>query len=354
MHLTGSTIYNTIAMNEKENEKRGPLSGVEKPGDSGLSNLRPKNLDEFIGQEGVKRRLSILLEAALNRGDSVDHTLFHGPPGLGKTTLAHIVAHEMGVNIKTTSGPAIDKPGDLAAIVSNLTPGDILFIDEIHRLRRNVEEVLYPAMEDFKIDIVIGEGPSAQSIRLDVPPFTLIGATTRTGLLTSPLRDRFEVVLHLDFYDIDAIEDIVLRGAKLLDVEINDGVGGAKEIAKRSRGTPRVANRLLKRTRDYAEVRADGYIDRQVAREALEMLGIDDKGLDKLDRRILTTIIDKFDGGPVGLDTISAALSEQKDTISEVYEPYLLTKGFLERTSQGRKITSKGLEHLGYEDNRLL
>lgn len=340
-------------MNENE-EERGPLSGAKKPGDSGLSNLRPKKLDDFIGQDEVKKRLSILLEAALNRGDSVDHTLFHGPPGLGKTTLAHIVSHEMGVNIKTTSGPAIDKPGDLAAIVSNLTPGDILFIDEIHRLRRNVEEVLYPAMEDYKIDIVIGEGPSAQSIRLDVPPFTLIGATTRTGLLTSPLRDRFEVVLHLDFYDVEAIEDIVLRGAGLLDIEINDGVGGANEIAKRSRGTPRIANRLLKRTRDYAEVRADGYIDREVAKEALEMLGIDEKGLDKLDRRILETIIEKFDGGPVGIDTISAALSEQKDTISEVYEPYLLTKGFLERTSQGRKITSKGLEHLGYEDQRLL
>jgi len=341
-------------MNEEEKVNRGPLSREENQGDTGLSNLRPKSLDDFIGQKAVKKRLSILLEAALNRGDSVDHTLFHGPPGLGKTTLAHIVAHEMGVNIKTTSGPAIDKPGDLAAIVSNLTPGDILFIDEIHRLRRNVEEVLYPAMEDFKIDIVIGEGPSAQSIRLDVPPFTLIGATTRTGLLTSPLRDRFEVVLHLDFYDIEAIERIVLRGAELLDVEISDGKGGANEIAKRSRGTPRVSNRLLKRARDYAEVRADGYINREVAKEALEMLGIDDKGLDKLDRRILTTIIEKFDGGPVGLDTISAALSEQKDTISEVYEPYLLTKGFLERTSQGRKITSKGLAHLGYEDNRLL
>jgi len=341
-------------MDNEEKDNRGPLSREKKSGDTGLSNLRPKKLDDFIGQTEVKKRLLILLEAALNRGGSVDHTLFHGPPGLGKTTLAHIVAHEMGVNIKTTSGPAIDKPGDLAAIVSNLSPGDILFIDEIHRLRRNVEEVLYPAMEDFKIDIVIGEGPSAQSIRLDVPPFTLIGATTRTGLLTSPLRDRFEVVLHLEFYDIEAIERIVLRGAELLDIEISDGKGGANEIAKRSRGTPRVANRLLKRTRDYAEVRADGYIDREVAQEALQMLGIDDKGLDKLDRKILSTIIEKFDGGPVGLDTISAALSEQKDTISEVYEPYLLTKGFLERTSQGRKITSKGLEHLGYENKRLL
>lgn len=353
MQPPGTGVYNNHTMEEQENVERA-VSPEKKSEDTGLSNLRPKSLDDFIGQDDVKQRLSILLEAALQRGGTVDHILFHGPPGLGKTTLAHIVAHEMGVNIKTTSGPAIDKPGDLAAIVSNLAPGDILFIDEIHRLRRNVEEVLYPAMEDFKIDIVIGEGPSAQSIRLDVPPFTLIGATTRTGLLTSPLRDRFEVVLHLEFYAVDAIEKIVLRGADLLDVEISDGTGGANEIAKRSRGTPRIANRLLKRARDYAEVRADGYINREIAREALEMLGIDGSGLDKLDRRILKTIAEKFDGGPVGLDTISAALSEQKDTISEVYEPYLLTKGFIERTSQGRKVTLKGLEYLGYSENRLI
>ncbi|MFP4646307.1 MAG: Holliday junction branch migration DNA helicase RuvB [Candidatus Bipolaricaulota bacterium] len=340
-------------MSEENSTDRGPLDGQRRRDESNATILRPTSLEDFTGQEDVKKRLSILLEAARQRGTTVDHILFHGPPGLGKTTLANIVSHEMEVNIKTSSGPAIEKPGDLAAIVSNLAPGDIFFIDEIHRLRRNVEEVLYPAMEDFKIDIVVGEGPSAQSIRLDVPPFTLIGATTRTGLLTSPLRDRFEVVLHLDFYEESAIREIILRGADLLDVEISDD-GAAREIAKRSRGTPRIANRLLKRARDYAQVRGDGYIDQEVARKALEMLGIDEAGLDKLDRQILKTIVEKFNGGPVGLETLAAALSEEKDTVSEVYEPFLLKKGFLERTSQGRKATPKSVRHLGYEENKLL
>ncbi len=340
-------------MNEEE-EERDTFSEKKAEGEVGFNSLRPKSLDDFIGQEKVKERLSILIQAAKERGGTIDHVLFHGPPGLGKTTLANIVAHEMGVNIKTSSGPAIEKPGDLAAIVSNLAPGDIFFIDEIHRLRRNVEEVLYPAMEDFKIDIVVGEGPSAQTIRLDVPPFTLIGATTRTGLLTSPLRDRFEVVLHLDFYNREAIKDIVMRGAELLEIEFEGDGGGAEEIAKRARGTPRIANRLLKRARDYAQVREEGYVDRQVARDALEMLGIDEEGLDKLDRRILSVIVDKFEGGPVGLETLSAALSEEKDTISEVYEPYLLKKGFIERTPRGRKATRKTYSHLGYDKESLL
>ena len=337
----------------EERNERETFSAEQANGEMSFNSLRPKSLDDFIGQEKVKERLSILIQAAKERGGTIDHVLFHGPPGLGKTTLANIVAHEMGVNIKTSSGPAIEKPGDLAAIVSNLAPGDIFFIDEIHRLRRNVEEVLYPAMEDFKIDIVIGEGPSAQTIRLDVPPFTLVGATTRTGLLTSPLRDRFEVVLHLDFYDKESIKDIVIRGAELLDIEIKGDGGGAEEIAKRARGTPRIANRLLKRARDYAQVREEGYVNRQVARDALKMLGIDEEGLDKLDRRILSTIVEKFDGGPVGLETLSAALSEEKDTISEVYEPYLLKKGFIERTPRGRKATRKTVSHLGSEPGRL-
>lgn len=341
-------------MTDKQDEDSRMVDGGEQGYDSSQVSLRPSSLDDFVGQEDIKNRLSILLEAAKQRGGTVDHVLFHGPPGLGKTTLANIVAQEMEVNIKTSSGPAIEKPGDLAAIVSNLAPGDVFFIDEIHRLRRNVEEVLYPAMEDYKIDIVIGEGPSAQSIRLDVPPFTLIGATTRTGLLTSPLRDRFEVVLHLDFYSVSAIRKIVLRAAELLDVKITADGGGAEEIAKRSRGTPRIANRLLKRARDYAQVRADGIIDRECACQALEMLGIDEAGLDQLDRQILSTIIEKFQGGPVGLETMSAALSEEKDTVSEVYEPYLLKQGFIKRTSQGRKATEKAIQHLGYSSDRLV
>jgi Holliday junction DNA helicase RuvB len=307
--------------------------------------LRPSRLAEYIGQERVVDNLRVALEAASGRGEALDHTLLYGPPGLGKTTLAYVIAAEMGVNVKTTSGPVIERPGDLAAILTNLRQGDVLFIDEIHRLSRHVEEVLYPAMEDYCLDIVIGKGPGARSIRLNLPHFTLIGATTRIALLTSPLRDRFGVVHRLDFYSLEAMTAIVTRSAAILGVPIDPD--GVHEISSRARGTPRVANRLLRRVRDFAEVRGSGVIDGPTAHQALDMLEVDALGLDSSDRRVLETIISKFDGGPVGLDTISAALNEDADTIMDVYEPYLIQLGFVERTPRGRMATRRAHEHLG-------
>ena len=312
--------------------------------------LRPRSLADIYGQDALVERLRILIEAAQSRKEALDHILFHGPPGLGKTSLSHLIAYEMGVNIRVTAGPAIERPGDLAAILSNLRKGDILFIDEVHRLGRAVEEVLYPAMEDFALDIVIGKGPSARSIRLKLPRFTVIGATTRLALMTAPLRARFGAVYRLDFYSQEALVQIVLRAADLLQVPID--MGGAQEIAQRARGTPRVALRLLRRVRDYAQVRADGVITDEVAREALNLMEIDELGLDDIDRRVLDAIINKFGGGPVGLETIAAAISEESDTIMDVYEPYLLQLGFIERTPRGRIATTRAYEHLGYQDNR--
>lgn len=307
--------------------------------------LRPQSLSELIGQNQVKENLGILIAAARQRGEPLDHVLFYGPPGLGKTTLAHVLANEMGVNIKITAGPAIERAGDLAAILTNLRGGDILFIDEIHRLGRIVEEVLYPAMEDFALDIIIGKGPSARSIRLKLPRFTVIGATTRLALISSPLRARFGAVYRLDYYDLPAMQTIVERAAHLLGVQANPE--GVTEVARRARGTPRVALRLLRRVRDYAQVRAEGAITGAVAGEALSLLSVDDLGLDDVDRLVLTTIIEKYNGGPVGLSTIAASISEEPDTIMDVVEPYLLQLGFLERTPQGRVATRRAYEHLG-------
>jgi len=307
--------------------------------------LRPKSLDDYVGQDELKRNLRVFIEAAKARSEALDHVLFHGSPGLGKTSLAHIIANELKVNINSTSGPVIERPGDLAAILTSLQPRDVLFIDEVHRLNHVVEEILYPAMEDFQLDIIIGQGPSARTMKIPLPPFTLVGATTRAGLLTPPLRERFGVVLRVEFYSPEELRKIVQRSAKLLDIPISED--GAFELSGRSRGTPRVANRLLRRVRDYAQVEAQGVITQEVAKEALDMLGVDGRGLDKMDRHIMLTIIQKFNGGPIGLDTLSAAVSEEKDTLEDVYEPFLIQMGYIKRTPRGRVATKLAYSHFG-------
>lgn len=309
------------------------------------NSLRPRLLQDYIGQVRVKENLTVFIEAAKQRNEPLDHVLFHGHPGLGKTSLANVISNELGVNMRSTSGPVIERPGDLAAILTNLEARDVLFIDEIHRLNHVVEEILYPAMEDFQLDIIIGQGPSARTIKLDLPPFTLVGATTRAGLLSPPLRDRFGVNLRLEFYTPAELRTILLRSARILGIRIQEE--GALEIAKRSRGTPRIANRLLRRVRDYAEVRADGEVTRKVADEALRMLDVDEKGFDRMDRKILSTIIEKYDGGPVGIETLAAAVSEERDTLEDVYEPYLIQEGYLNKTPRGRLATRLAYEHLG-------
>jgi Holliday junction DNA helicase RuvB len=329
-------------MMDTENRMVSPQNIPEDHSDGAI---RPRTLDEVIGQDQVRNNLKILIGAAQKRGEAMDHVLFYGPPGLGKTTLAHVLANEMGVSIKITSGPAIERAGDLAAILSNLRAGDILFIDEIHRLGRAVEEILYPAMEDFALDIIIGKGPAARSIRLKLPRFSVIAATTRLALVTAPLRARFGALYRLDFYDLPSIKNIVLRGSRVLDIPADEE--GIEEIAKRARGTPRVALRLLRRVRDFAQVRGDGNINGSITKAALDLLNVDTSGLDDVDRKVLCTIIEKYNGGPVGLNTIAASISEEPDTIMDVVEPYLLQLGFLDRTSQGRIATSRAYQHLG-------
>ena len=312
--------------------------------------VRPKSLDQYVGQSNVKENLKVFIKAAKKRNEALDHCLFYGPPGIGKTTLAMIIANELGVNIKITSGPVIEKAGDLAAILTKLQPQDVLFIDEIHRLSPNIEEILYPAMEDFQLDLVTGSGPGARSYRFKLNPFTLIGATTRAGLLTAPLRDRFGIIHRLNYYTVEELISIVKRSAAILKIEITDG--GAHEIAGRSRGTPRIVNRLLKRVRDFAEVEGDGVIDEEIAKFALDRLEIDKKGLDEIDRKILLTIIENYKGGPVGLNTLAAAISEDKTTLEEVYEPYLMQIGFLERTPKGRRVTDRAYSYFGIKNER--
>jgi Holliday junction DNA helicase RuvB len=322
------------------------ISPVITNGEKGYENsLRPKRLNEYIGQEKIKNNLSIFIEAAKQRSEALDHVLLYGPPGLGKTTLAYIMSREMGVDIKVTSGPVIERPGDLAAILTNLHEHDVLFIDEIHRLSHVVEEILYPAMEDYHIDILIGQGPSARSMKLEIPRFTLVGATTRAGLLTSPLRDRFGMSFRLDFYTPEELTVIIKRSAKIFSIDIDSE--GAAEMAKRSRGTPRIANRLLRRIRDFAQVKGDGFIDKKISITALEMFEVDHKGFDHMDRKMLLTLIDKFNGGPVGIDSLSSAIGEERTTIEDIYEPYLVQEGYIQRTARGRVATKMAYEHFG-------
>ncbi|MDR1075337.1 MAG: Holliday junction branch migration DNA helicase RuvB [Xanthomonadaceae bacterium] len=329
------------------NDSRVISAGATREDEAVEASIRPQRLDEYLGQQPVREQMSIYIEAAKRRGEALDHVLIFGPPGLGKTTLSHVIANELGVSLRVTSGPVIEKAGDLAALLTNLQPHDVLFVDEIHRLSPVVEEVLYPAMEDFQIDIMIGEGPAARSIKLDLPPFTLIGATTRAGLLTAPLRDRFGIVQRLEFYSAEELARIVRRSAQILGIDC--AADGAAEIARRARGTPRIANRLLRRVRDFAQVRAAGHIDREVAIAAMAMLKVDPEGFDELDRRLLRIIVEYFDGGPVGIESLAATLSEERGTLEDVVEPFLIQQGFLIRTARGRMATHKTYQHLGLQ-----